>query len=123
MKTIVIIEDDTDAQEVYQKILSKQGFRTFFASTGQLGMQLVQAELPHVIILDLMLPGSLSGMEVLKAIKRYPALTAIPIAVVTNLSSEKENALGIGATAFLEKATTSTDELIGEINRLLKPKK
>lgn len=119
MKTIVIIEDDTDAQEVYQKILARHNFRTFFASTGQLGLQLIQAELPHAIILDLMLPGSLSGMEVMKAIKSHPALTAIPIVVVTNLSSEKENAFAHGATSFLVKATTSTDELIKEIKKVL----
>ena|SRR5689334_18784205 len=117
VKKIVIIEDDTDAQEVYQTVLSEHHFQPFFATSGQLGLQLIKSEKPHLIILDLMLPGILTGMDVLGAIRKYPALVPIPVLVVTNLLSEKTRAIEAGATDFVGKMTTSLDELVKIIEK------
>lgn len=117
MKTIVIIEDDTDAQEIYQQILAKRGFRVFFATTGQLGLQIIQTEKPNLVVLDLVLAGSMNGIDLLKAIKKFPALKEIPVLVVTNLHSEKTNAMELGAVDFLVKTSTSVDKLMGHIEK------
>lgn len=123
MRTIVIIEDDTNAQEVYQQIFAQNGIRAFFASTGQLGIQLVQSEMPDLIVLDLVLAGAMNGMDVLKALKHYPALQAIPVLVVTNLQSEKNKAIEQGAVDVLVKASTSIDELVGHIKKHARTRK
>ncbi len=116
-KTVVIIEDDTEAQEVYQQVLAKKGLRATFASTGKLGLQLIQSEKPVVIILDLILSGTITGTDVLIAIKKHRLMKRIPVIVVSNLHSQRDAVLELGAADFLPKAGTSVEALITHIKK------
>ncbi|KKS82425.1 MAG: ATP-binding region ATPase domain protein [Candidatus Gottesmanbacteria bacterium GW2011_GWC1_43_10] len=90
MKKVLVIEDDVNLQEVYQEFLATEKLSVFIASTGQLGMQMARSEQPHLIILDIMLPGAINGLEVLKKLKEESDLKQIPVLVLTNLSTARK---------------------------------
>jgi two-component system, OmpR family, alkaline phosphatase synthesis response regulator PhoP len=117
MKKVVIIEDDTQAQETYQSILAQHNFQVFPATTGQLGLQLARSEKPSVIILDLMLPDNLSGLAVLDKIKKDTSTKSIPVIVISSLHTSKDLALSRGASDFLSKTNTSIDDLVAKISQ------
>lgn len=119
MKKIVIIEDDTDVQQVYQEILAPHKYHVFPATTGQLGLQLISSEHPDLVILDIIMSESMNGLEILKEIRRTETMKHTPVLIVTNLHSERAAAIKSGATDFLAKADTSLDVFIGKVKKLL----
>jgi len=74
---------------------------------------------PHVVILDGMLPG-LDGLEVLRRMREDPALTAIPVVMLTarRRRTGLVNALALGASDYLVKPFMP-EELLARVERLL----
>ena len=60
---VLIVEDEEDIQQLIEYNLLKAGYRVICAGTGEEALELVAAELPDMVILDLMLPG-IDGLEV-----------------------------------------------------------
>lgn len=120
MKKVLIIEDDWALAKIYDEILEEQGLKTVTAKTGGEGLELASQESPDLIILDVMLPGGLNGFDVLETLRRKNQFKFTPVIVLTNLDSEKETALKIGATDYIVKANTSLDELVTKCKTLLK---
>lgn len=118
MKSIVIIEDDADALDLYYEMLVAEKYRVFPAHSGRLGLHVVGKELPDLVILDLLIPGDVNGISVLKDIKSNPATSHIPVLVVTNLDSERESVLALGASDFLTKANSSIDTILTKVRTL-----
>lgn len=112
MKKILIIEDDSQVQQIYQKKLTAEGFEVVQAFTGKEGLALVKPVPPDLIILDIILPGGMNGFDVMEQLKRDPSHAAIPVIVLTNLDSEEKVAKTIGANDYIVKANTSLDKVI-----------
>jgi CheY-like chemotaxis protein len=76
---------------------------------------------PHVIVLDLVLPG-MSGFDILKKIRDDSALTDVPVIVLSNLnqSADLERAKILGAQKFMVKASASLDEIVKNVEALAK---
>ncbi len=123
MAKILIVEDDSQLQIIYQKKLSREGNDVYVATTGQEGLQLAKSNIPDIILLDVMLPGGQNGFDVLEQIKRDPHLSHIPILILTNLDTEQETAMSIGASDYIIKANTSLDEMVQKVNKFVKPEK
>lgn len=117
MKTILIIEDDSLLQKVYQEVLSKVGFDVITAATGPMGLELIKTHKPSLVLLDVMIPGGMNGFDILEQVKRDPGLQSIPVVVISNLDSEKSTAMSIGATDYIFKATTSIDEVVDKVKK------
>jgi len=65
-----------------------------------------------------MLPGSISGMDILEKIKEDPGLNKIPTVMLSNLDSHLVKSLEIGATWYFVKANTSMDEVVRKIQSI-----
>lgn len=110
---IVIIEDERDLAELLAFNLEKEGWRTIIALDGKSGFERVSAELPDIVILDLMLP-EMSGTEVCKLLRKQESTAAIPIIMVTAKGEEIDRVVGfeVGADDYLVKPFSSRELLL-----------
>ena len=101
---IVLIEDEEDIAALIQLQADIAGYKLFVATDGLNGYELVEKELPNVILLDLMLPGQ-SGLDVCRRLKMNPALRHIPIVMISAKSEETDIVLGLelGADDYVTK--------------------
>ncbi len=121
MGKILIVEDDSQLQDIYQRKLTREGHEVVLATTGEEGLLKIKQNIPDIILLDVMLPGGQNGFDVLEQIKRDPNLSKIPILILTNLDTEQDTAMSIGANDYIIKANTSLDEMVAKVNKYLKP--
>ena len=120
-KTILIIEDDKFLRELIAQKLSKEDYEISEAIDGEEGMSKVKEEKPDLILLDLILPG-IDGFEVLSQIKKDPALSPIPVIILSNLGQKEDVEKGtkLGAVDYLIKAHFTPGEIIEKIKNILK---
>jgi len=100
----MIIEDEPDTAEMFAEMMRVNGFRVIkmFSSTPSIPM--IAQEKPDLIILDVMMPD-VSGLEVLRYMRREPALATIPVIVVSakSMPSDIKTGLDAGASIYLTK--------------------
>lgn len=103
-KTVMIIEDEPEAAELFGEMMRVNGFRVLkmFSSTPAIPM--IIQEKPDVIILDVMMPD-ISGLEVLRYMRREPDLATIPVIIVSAKSMPGDIKVGLeaGASMYLTK--------------------
>lgn len=101
---ILIIEDEEDIAELVRFNLEKEGYQISIATTGEEGMKAARADMPDLIILDLMLPG-LDGLDVCKVLKAGDKTKGIPIVIVTAKGEESDVVTGleVGADDYITK--------------------
>ncbi len=111
---ILLIEDDSDLADALAEILIMEGYRIVYASDGMAALALLDdAELPDLILLDLMMP-KMSGWEFREAQLRDQRLAHIPVVV---LSATGERARPIDAARILRKPVT-VDALISTVREI-----
>lgn len=120
MSKVLIVEDDKFLRELINRKLQTEGFETFLAIDGEIGLQLVEKERPDIILLDLILPG-INGFEVLAKIKENERIKDIPIIIFSNLGQKDdiEKGIGLGAADYLVKAHFTPNEIIEKIKEVL----
>jgi DNA-binding response OmpR family regulator len=109
-KTIVVVEDEQDAAEMFAEMMRVSGFRVLKASGSAAAMSLIAAEKPAAVILDIMMPD-ISGLEVLRYMRREPKLAKTPVVVVSAKSTPADirNGLEAGASVYLTKPVSYLD--------------
>jgi CheY-like chemotaxis protein len=103
-KTILIIEDESDAAELFAEMMRVSGFRVLKTSSSTPAITLITTEKPDLVILDIMMP-EVSGIDVLRQMRGDPALVSIPVVVVSakSMPSDIKNGLEAGASIYLTK--------------------
>jgi CheY-like chemotaxis protein len=118
MKKILVIEDNNLIRETVLELLESRGFEVVGAENGQVGIQLAIAQIPDLILSDVMMP-QVNGFEVFAALRSYPATARIPFIFMT--ASEMEQALELPADGYLKKPCSVTEILRAIANQLEKP--
>jgi len=126
---ILLVDDDQDFLEMHKAVLKNNGYDVLTASSGNEGLEKVRAEMPDVIILDLMMEKHDSGFSFSKEIKNDPLFKKIPILMVTAVAeatgyrfSLKEDGYWMKTDDFLDKPIMP-DVLIGKVEKLLAERK
>ena len=103
-KTVLIIEDEEDAAELFAEMMRVSGFRVVKTSRSAPALALMAAEKPDVILLDIMMP-EISGLDILRQMRRDPQLAKIPVIVVTakSMPADIKNGMEAGASTYLTK--------------------
>ncbi|MBN2617161.1 MAG: response regulator transcription factor [Spirochaetales bacterium] len=98
---ILIIEDEVEIAELISLYLEKEGIKTFYAKTGEEGLQKFQENKMDLLILDINLPG-MDGFQVLQKIRLE---STIPVMIVSARSDDSDHIMGfgIGADDFVSK--------------------
>jgi CheY-like chemotaxis protein len=99
---VLVVEDDSALREFLCTALADE-FEVECAVSGEEAIELAQRTRPDVVLLDVMLPG-VNGLDVVRRIRRDPALSGIPVLVMTAFSEiEAGEAEAAGANRFLAK--------------------
>ena len=119
VRKVLLVEDNFQTLNIYKKTLEKEGLKTVPVIFGQEAVLAAKAEMPDLILLDLLLPGSTSGLQALKELKDDRKLKDIPVIVITNLHTEEKIAKKLGAAEYLVKANTSVTEVVAKVKKHL----
>lgn len=109
-KTIIVVEDEQDAAEMFAEMMRVNGFRVLKAHGSAQAMALIAGERPEAVILDIMMPD-ISGLEVLHYMRREPELAGIPVVVVSakSMPTDIQTGLEAGASVYLTKPVGYAD--------------
>ncbi len=112
LKKILLIDDDPGIHLIVVPILSKAGYEVMSATTGEQGLQLALEQRPHLIILDVIMPG-MKGREVCAKIKSYEVLKEVKVVFLTAQDSEDEiqAEFAVGAATHITKPVNPPDIL------------
>jgi two-component system, OmpR family, copper resistance phosphate regulon response regulator CusR len=115
---ILIIEDEQKLAEAIAEGLTKEGFNTAVAYTGELGLKMLHEVRFDLVVIDLMLPG-MNGLSVLRDLRRSGYST--PALILTARDSIQDRVLGLdlGADDYLVKPF-AFPELLARIRSLLR---
>ncbi|NTV15781.1 MAG: response regulator transcription factor [Desulfobulbaceae bacterium] len=121
-KSILVVEDEEDIQQLVSYNLVKAGFDVDCADSGEEALRRVGERLPDLILLDLMLPG-LDGSEVCKRLRVAEATREVPIIMLTARGEAADMVAGLdlGADDYITKPF-SPDVLISRIKAVLRRK-
>jgi DNA-binding response OmpR family regulator len=103
-KTVMIIEDEADAAELFSEMMRINGFRVIKMFSSAPAIPIISQEKPDVILLDVMMPD-ISGLEVLRYIRREPDLASIPVIILSakSMPGDIKTGLEAGASMYLTK--------------------
>jgi len=118
-KTVLIIEDEEDAADMFAEMMRVSGYRVLKTSSSTPALTMLTAEKPDVVILDIMMP-EISGLEILRQMRQDPVLANLPVVVVSAKSMPADIKIGMeaGASMYLTKPVGFT-ELKEAIERAL----
>lgn len=121
--SILVVDDQPENFEVIEALLESMNYTLHYASSGQVAIDFLDKFDPDLILLDVMMP-EIDGIEVCKQIKANSRWLAVPIIMVTSLSSTENLAhcLTAGADDFLSKPVNSV-ELRARVHSMLRIKK
>jgi two-component system phosphate regulon response regulator PhoB len=119
-KKVLVADDEADVLNLVCNNLKAAGFIALHAEDGPSALEQARAQLPALIVLDLMLPG-MSGLEVCKALKAEPSTKNIPILMLTAKAEEVDRILGfeLGADDYMTKPF-SPRELVLRVQSVLR---
>src|SRR5690606_90035 len=95
---ILLVDDEQDILEIVGYNLSQEGYRISTASNGKEAVAKARKELPHLIIMDAMMP-EMDGMEATEAIRKIPELHNVIITFLTARSEDYSQVAGFDAGA------------------------
>ena len=118
-KRVMVVDDDKEIQEIVTFVLNRNGFEVAVASNGQELQGLLAAQVPDLIILDVMMPGQ-NGYEIFSALRNDLRTQLVPVIIMT---AHAENiyeriSVDLGAAVHITKPFHPLD-LVEKIRALL----
>ena len=105
MKRILLVEDHADIRRLIRMTLEFEDCEIQEAPDAPTGWDMVRELTPDAVLLDVMMPGMLDGLDLCRAIKSDPRLRRVPVIVLSAKGScaDREAGLRAGADAYLVK--------------------
>jgi twitching motility two-component system response regulator PilH len=118
VKKILIVDDSPTERAFLEALVVKAGYMAVLASSGEEGVEKAKAEVPDLILMDVVMPG-LNGFQATRAISRDDATKHIPVFICTTKDQETDKIWGMrqGAKDYIVKPVNA-DELISKIKAL-----
>lgn len=117
---ILIAEDEEILLKMYTTKFRLKGFEVYGARNGAEALEIALKVKPEIILLDIIMP-LVDGFGVLRKIKENESLKNIPVILLTNLAqdSDIDEGLKLGANDYLVKASTTPDEVVEKVKKIL----
>lgn len=119
---VVIVEDNAPLADIYKTRLGLLGYECYVAYDGITALQLIQRELPALVLLDLMVP-KMAGDQILERMRVSDWGKKIKVLIISNLN-EADAPAGLraqGIEGYVVKANLSNDALDKMVDQILKP--
>ena len=118
--TILIVEDQEGFRNVYEDVLTNDGYEVLLAEDGLMGWELAKEKKPNLILLDLGLP-KLDGFEVLRRLRDDEETKAIPVIIFSVMGEQKDikKALDMGANDYTVKGFYTPRQILSKIKTLV----
>ena len=119
MARILIVDDSPSQLLGIKRIVEKLGHETLTAEDGAQGVEVAKAELPDLILMDVVMPN-LNGFQATRTISKTPETAHIPVILVTTKDQETDKVWGMrqGAKAYVTKPVKE-DELVKTMQEFL----
>lgn len=110
---LLIVDDHAELRTLIKMTLEHSDYQLFETDSGESALQLVAETQPDVIILDVMMPGKIDGIEVCRQIKSNPATAATKVILLSAKGQKKDVQAGddAGADAYFIKPFSPTSLL------------
>jgi len=120
MKKILIVDDQPEVRELVEVTLRSEDCRILQAETGNDAIKVAKAEKPDVIIMDIMMPGGMDGIEAARILKNDPETKDCTLIMLTAKGQEadKEEGFNAGADDYFVKPFSPL-ELITKVDAVL----
>ncbi len=122
MKKVLIIEDHADIRKLLRMTLEFEDYDIYEASNGDRGLTLAKEIIPDVMLVDVMMPGRLNGLDVCRHAKSDHTLQGTSVVMLTARSQSSDRAAGMaaGADDYLVKPF-STLQVLETLRRIETP--
>ena len=116
---VLIVDDEMYILNILDFSLDSEGFKVITAANGEDALTKANAELPDLVILDIMMP-KLDGFEVCRALKAKPDTKHIPVILLSakDRDADKQKGKEVGADLYLTKPF-SPSKLVSEVQQIL----
>lgn len=117
---ILVVEDDPMNAVLTETVLRRDGHKVLMSGEGQAALDVVRRWRPDLVLLDVSLAGSMTGLDVCRALRADPGLAVIPVLVLSGWTFESDvtAAYDAGADGYLAKPFAG-DELRSRVQDLL----
>jgi len=120
MKKILIVDDRLEVRELVEVTLRVKDYQILQASSAEEAISIVKAEKPDLILMDIMMPGGMDGLEATRILKNDPGTKDCPIIMLTAKGQEIDREMGFeaGAEGYFVKPFSPL-ELIRKVEEVL----
>jgi two-component system phosphate regulon response regulator PhoB len=120
MKKILIVDDHKEIRRLVEITLRVEDYQILQAKNGEEAIKIAKAEKPDLVIMDVMMPGKIDGVEATRILKNYPETKACTIIMLTSKSDEEDVKKGLdaGADDYFTKPFSPL-ELIKKVEEVL----
>jgi CheY-like chemotaxis protein len=121
LRKILIVDDQEEIRDLVEKTLRRTDRKVYKADSGKKAIEIARAQKPDLIMMDIMMPGTIDGLEATRALKNDPVTKDCIVIMLTAKSraSDIGRAAEVGADGYFTKPFSplellrKVDELIG----------
>jgi two-component system alkaline phosphatase synthesis response regulator PhoP len=119
--TILVVEDEPQIIKIIQDYLERACYRVLTTDNGETALKIARQEQPILILLDLMLPGDIDGLEICRTLRRDRMLSNVPIIMLTARVEEMDRPIGLELEAddYITKPF-SPREMVARVKAVLR---
>ena len=120
MQPVLIIDDNKDIQEIYTLAFQDANIPSIAIEGGLEALAKVKKINPSIILLDLLMPGDISGIQFMKMLSEKSKLL-YPVIACTNLSSKEtmDECMALGCLDYIIKANTDVSTIVAKVQKFL----
>jgi CheY-like chemotaxis protein len=115
---LLVVDDDAAARRMMRRLLERRGFAVFEVDNGEAAIEACHEHDPDCVLMDLRMPGELSGTDAIDQMRLDPRIAETPIIVVSASVHHAGDGTALGADGFVAKPV-DFDELLATIDRVL----
>jgi CheY-like chemotaxis protein len=120
MARLLVVDDSVDTTRALGRLLALHGHMVDVANSGEAALGFVDASVPDLVILDLMMPG-IDGSEVLRRMREDPRTRRVPVVIFSAVGDPavRDHLIAKGAQGFWTKGAFDFKQLAPEVDRLI----